>query len=108
GPGAGCRGRRRRTSQQLLYQFAPPRRATGRTRPPRRETRRLKPGEGGGVMTAQMLAGRVALVTGGARGIGLACATALGRTGAAVVITDRLDRGGEGIGGAHVWTPVTL
>src|SRR5205807_4488347 len=77
GPGAGCRGRRRRTSQQLLYQFAPPRRATGRTRPPRRETRRLKPGEGGGVMTAQMLAGRVALVTGGARGIGLACATAL-------------------------------
>lgn len=45
-------------------------------------------------MAAQRLAGRVALVTGGARGIGLACATGLSRAGAAVVITDRLDREG--------------
>jgi len=46
-------------------------------------------------MAGQTLAGRVALVTGGARGIGLACATGLSRAGAAVVITDRLDREGE-------------
>ena len=46
-------------------------------------------------MAAQTIAGRVALVTGGARGIGLACATGLSRAGAAVVITDRLDREGE-------------
>jgi NAD(P)-dependent dehydrogenase (short-subunit alcohol dehydrogenase family) len=50
-------------------------------------------------MAAQTLAGRVALVTGGARGIGLACATGLSRAGAAVVITDRLDR--EGKAAAH-------
>ena len=46
-------------------------------------------------MPGQTLAGRVALVTGGARGIGLACATGLSRAGAAVVLTDRLDREGE-------------
>ena len=46
-------------------------------------------------MAGQSLAGRVALVTGGARGIGLACATGLSRAGASVVITDRLDREGE-------------
>ncbi len=46
-------------------------------------------------MTALMLADRVALVTGGARGIGLACATALCRAGAAVVIADRLEMEGE-------------
>lgn len=36
------------------------------------------------------LADRAALVTGGARGIGLACATGLGRAGAAILIVDRL------------------
>ena len=36
------------------------------------------------------LAGRVALVTGGARGIGLACAQGLSAAGAGVVIVDRL------------------
>lgn len=46
-------------------------------------------------MAALFLADRVALVTGGARGIGLACATGLSRAGAAVVIADRLDREGE-------------
>jgi NAD(P)-dependent dehydrogenase (short-subunit alcohol dehydrogenase family) len=34
------------------------------------------------------LAGKVALVTGGAQGIGLACAEALGREGAKVLVTD--------------------
>ena len=34
------------------------------------------------------LAGKVAVVTGAARGIGLACAEALAKSGAAVVITD--------------------
>ncbi len=38
----------------------------------------------------QPLADRVALVTGGARGIGLACATGLSRAGAAVLVVDRL------------------
>ncbi|HLW60080.1 MAG TPA: 3-oxoacyl-ACP reductase family protein [bacterium] len=46
-------------------------------------------------MTSQGLVDRVALVTGGARGIGLACASGLSRAGAAVVIADRLDREGE-------------
>ena len=46
-------------------------------------------------MTAAVLADRVALVTGGARGIGLACARGLARCGAAVVIADRLDKEGE-------------
>jgi 3-oxoacyl-[acyl-carrier protein] reductase len=46
-------------------------------------------------VAALVLADRVALVTGGARGIGLACATGLSRAGAAVVIADRLDREGE-------------
>jgi NAD(P)-dependent dehydrogenase (short-subunit alcohol dehydrogenase family) len=40
--------------------------------------------------SGQPLAGRVALVTGGARGIGLACAQELSAAGAAVVIVDRL------------------
>lgn len=40
--------------------------------------------------SGQPLAGRVALVTGGARGIGLACAQGLSAAGAAVVIVDRL------------------
>jgi ketoreductase len=47
-------------------------------------------------MSAQ-LAGKVALVTGGTRGIGLACATTLGELGADVVITgtsaETVDRG---------------
>jgi len=46
-------------------------------------------------VTALGLADRVAIVTGGARGIGLACAMELSRAGAAVVITDRLNREGE-------------
>ena len=40
--------------------------------------------------SGQPLAGQVALVTGGARGIGLACAQGLCAAGAAVVIVDRL------------------
>jgi NAD(P)-dependent dehydrogenase (short-subunit alcohol dehydrogenase family) len=40
--------------------------------------------------SGQPLAGRVALVTGGARGIGLACAQGLSAAGAAIVIVDRL------------------
>src|SRR5262249_53432808 len=42
--------------------------------------------QGGGGMSAE-LDGKVALVTGGTRGIGLACATRLGELGAEVVIT---------------------
>ncbi|HET8998591.1 MAG TPA: SDR family NAD(P)-dependent oxidoreductase, partial [bacterium] len=42
-----------------------------------------------------MLRDRVALVTGAARGIGLACATELSRAGAAVVIADRLAQEAE-------------
>jgi NAD(P)-dependent dehydrogenase (short-subunit alcohol dehydrogenase family) len=38
---------------------------------------------------AEVLAGRVALVTGGARGIGLAIATALARAGAHAIVHDR-------------------
>lgn len=41
----------------------------------------------GGAATAAPLTGRVALVTGGSRGIGLACAIELGRLGATVVIS---------------------
>jgi 3alpha(or 20beta)-hydroxysteroid dehydrogenase len=44
---------------------------------------------------AGKLHGRVALVTGGARGIGAAAAKALGEAGAAVLITDVLDDEGE-------------
>ncbi len=40
--------------------------------------------------TQRLLEGQVALVTGGARGIGSACAKALSQVGAAVVIADRL------------------
>ncbi len=43
----------------------------------------------------QMLRDRVALVTGAARGIGLACATELSGAGAMVIIVDRLAREGE-------------
>lgn len=43
------------------------------------------------------LTGQVAIVTGGARGIGAACATALSREGAAIVILDRLQAEGEAI-----------
>jgi NAD(P)-dependent dehydrogenase (short-subunit alcohol dehydrogenase family) len=46
------------------------------------------------------LAGKVALVTGGASGIGAACATALARAGAAVVITDLQDDKGAAVAGA--------
>lgn len=41
------------------------------------------------------LAERAALVTGGARGIGLACATGLARAGAAILIVDRLAQESE-------------
>jgi NAD(P)-dependent dehydrogenase (short-subunit alcohol dehydrogenase family) len=44
---------------------------------------------------AGKLSGRVALVTGGARGIGAASAKALAEAGAAVLITDVLDDDGE-------------
>jgi len=46
---------------------------------------------------ADKLKGRVALVTGGARGIGAASAEALAREGAAVLVTDILDADGEQI-----------
>lgn len=41
------------------------------------------------------LTGRVALITGGNRGIGLACAAALGRLGAAVAITATTQKGAD-------------
>ncbi len=41
------------------------------------------------------LAGRKALVTGGARGIGAAIATALAKAGASVMIADILERPGR-------------
>jgi 3-oxoacyl-[acyl-carrier protein] reductase len=47
------------------------------------------------VSASDMLGGRVALVTGAARGIGLACATELSRAGATVIIVDRLAQEGE-------------
>ena len=46
------------------------------------------------------LFGKVAIVTGGARGIGAATASALASGGAAVVITDVLDKEGERLAGA--------
>ena len=39
--------------------------------------------------------GKVAIVTGGASGIGAACATTLAREGAKVVVTDLDDTGGQ-------------
>src|SRR5437879_5944806 len=41
--------------------------------------------------------GKVAIVTGGASGIGAACAATLAREGAKVVITDLDDTGGQGL-----------
>ena len=51
---------------------------------------------------ARKLEGRVALVTGGARGIGAACAKALAAEGAAVLVTDMLDDEGQETAGAIV------
>lgn len=42
------------------------------------------------MITQDLLEGKVAVVTGGARGIGLACAQRLSQVGAAVIILDRL------------------
>jgi NAD(P)-dependent dehydrogenase (short-subunit alcohol dehydrogenase family) len=55
------------------------------------------------------LEGRVALVTGGARGIGAACAQALAEAGAKVVIADIGDGNAtaSGVGGAYVKHDVT-
>jgi NAD(P)-dependent dehydrogenase (short-subunit alcohol dehydrogenase family) len=44
--------------------------------------------------------GKVAIVTGGASGIGAACAATLAREGANVVVTDLDESGGPG-GGGH-------
>src|ERR1700751_978423 len=41
--------------------------------------------------------GKVAIVTGGASGIGAACATTLAREGAKVVVTDLDDTGGRAV-----------
>ena len=41
--------------------------------------------------------GKVAIVTGGASGIGAACATTLAREGAKVVVTDVDDAGGQAV-----------
>jgi 3-oxoacyl-[acyl-carrier protein] reductase len=54
------------------------------------------------VTTSDMLGGRVALVTGAARGIGLACATELSRAGAMAIIVDRLAQEGEAAANAIV------
>ncbi|MBV9200873.1 MAG: SDR family NAD(P)-dependent oxidoreductase [Alphaproteobacteria bacterium] len=43
------------------------------------------------------LEGRVAIVTGGASGIGAACAATLARQGANVVVTDLDNAGGESV-----------
>ena len=49
--------------------------------------------------TTSLLAGRVALVTGGAAGIGLGLATAMARAGAAVVLASRRPGVGEAAAG---------
>ena len=41
--------------------------------------------------------GKVAIVTGGASGIGAACATTLAREGAKMVVTDMEDPGGQAV-----------
>jgi len=43
--------------------------------------------------------GKVAIVTGGASGIGAACATTLARESAKVVVTDLDDTGGRDVAG---------
>src|SRR5262245_46424792 len=48
-------------------------------------------------MPMRQVEGKVAIVTGGASGIGAACATTLAREGAKVVVTDLDDAGGRGV-----------
>jgi NAD(P)-dependent dehydrogenase (short-subunit alcohol dehydrogenase family) len=50
------------------------------------------------------LEGKVAIVTGGASGIGAACAVTLAREGAKVVVTDLDDTGGQA--GAFAAAPI--
>src|SRR4051794_41746696 len=60
--------------------------------------------------SASRVAGRVAVVTGGASGLGLACAHALAAEGAAVVVADIDEEAGRRAAeslGAPAWAPAT-
>ena len=52
--------------------------------------------------------GKVAIVTGGASGIGAACAATLAREGATVVITDIDDAGAQAVAGGIVTAAAKL